>query len=174
MKKPAMIWVIAVVVLILLVGYSGFATYKWLRAERVQAYALNDVIYLADDSLVELRDVGLGAEYLIKSDTRDELLRETIIRYFLDARTLSYASRVLRDLTDDEKYPRFETAMISLQMFFVDLSNEKPVDMKEILTTNLDTLKQMGDRLEGVFQIDYLTLADATELLELSGNLASG
>jgi hypothetical protein len=118
--------------------------------------------------------MGLGAAYLIKPDTTDELLRETIIRYSLDARTLSYASRVLRDLAGDEKYPRFETAMRNLQLFLVDLSNETPDDMKEILTTNVDTVKQMGDRLEGVFQIDYLTLADATELLGLSRNLAGG
>jgi hypothetical protein len=46
--------------------------------------------------------------------------------------------------------------------------------MKEILTTNLDTVKQMGDRLEGVFQIDYLTLAGAVELVGLSRNLDVG
>jgi hypothetical protein len=173
MNKPIRKWVIAVI-LILFMAYSGFATYNWLRAERVQAYALNDVIHLADYSLVELGDMGLGVEYLIKLDTTDELLRETIIRYSYDARTLSYASRVLRDLAGDGKYSRFETAMRNLQLFLADLSNERPDDMKEILTTNLDTMKQMGDRLEGVFQIDYLTLADATELLGLSRNLTVG
>jgi len=173
MRKPITKWVI-VAILISLVGYSGFATYNWLRAERVQSYAFNDVIYLADDSLVELSDMGLGAEYLIKPDTTDELLRETITRYFSHARTLSYASRVLRDLTNDEKYQFFGTAMINLQLFLVDVSNERPDDMKEILTTNFDIVKQMGDTLEGIFQIDNLTLADATELLGLSRNLVSG
>ena len=173
MKKPAMKWVI-VTALILLVGYSSYATYNWSHAERMQAYAVNNVVYLADYSLAELIDMGLGAEYLTKSDTTDEFLRETIIRYSLDARTLSYASRVLRDLTDDKKYPQFETAMRNLQLFLVDLSNERPDDMKEILTTNLDTVKQMGDRPEGVFQIDYLTLADAVELVGLSRNLDVG
>jgi hypothetical protein len=173
MKKPIRKWGI-VTILILLIAYSGFATYNWLQAERVQSYALNDVIYLADDSLVELSDMGLGAEYLIKPDTTDELLRETVIRYFSHARTLSYASRVLRDLTNDEKYQFFGTAMINLELFLVDVSNERPDDMKEILATNVDTVKQMGDTLEGIFQIDGLTLADATGLLGLSRNLASG
>jgi adenylate kinase family enzyme len=173
MKKPIRKWVI-VAILILFIAYSGFATYNWLEGERIESYTLNDAVYLSVAPLRELSAVGFDAEYLIESDATDELLRERITKYFFHASTLFYSSSMLHTLTDDEKYWLFERAMINLQSFFVGVSNDRPDDMKEILTTNLDTLKQMDDILEEILRIDNLTLADAEKLLELSGNLTAG
>lgn len=165
MKKPIRKWVI-VVVLTLLIVYSGFATYNWLRIENA---TLNNAIYLSDLALWELRDVGFVAESLIKPDVTDELLVERISRYFFHARTLSYSSSMLHTLTNDEKYWLFAEAMGYLQDFFISV-NIRP-NGKEILTTNLDALKQMDDILEEINAINDLTLADAEKLLELSGDL---
>jgi len=173
MKKPITKWVI-VAILILFIAYSGFATYNWLEGERIENGTLNYAIYLSDLPLWELSDVGLVAEYLIKPDTTDELLRERIYQYSFHARTLSYASRMLHALTNDEKYSLFGTAMRNLQMFFAEVGNDRPDDSKETLTTNLDALKQMDDILEEILTINNLSLADAEKLLELAGNLTVG
>ena len=79
---------------------------------------------------------------------------------------------MLHDLTNDEKYWLFGTAMMNLQDFFIGVNNRP--NRKEILTTNLDALKQMDDILEEILAINNLTLADAEKLLELSGNLTVG
>jgi hypothetical protein len=173
MKKPVMKWII-VAIFILLIAYSGFATYNWWEGERIENRALNSAIDLSDIPLWELSAVGFAAEYLIETDTTDEFLNERITKYFLHARTLRYSSSILRALTNDEKYGLFGTAMFNLNRFFVGLSGDRPDDIKEILTTNLDTLKQMDDTLEEILRIDYLTLADAEKILELSGNLTVG
>jgi len=173
MKKPITKRVI-VAILILFIVYSGFATYNWLEGERIENRTLNGAIHLSDIHLWELSNVGYVAEYLIKHDTTDELLREKIIKYFFHARTLSYSSSMLHALTNDEKYWLFGTAMRNLQMFFIGVADDRPDDMKETLTTNLDALKQMDDILEEILQINNLTLADAEELLQLSGNLTVG
>jgi hypothetical protein len=173
MKKPITKWVI-VAILILFIAYSGFATYNWLEGERIESRTLNYAIYLSDLPLWELSDVGLVAEYLIKPDTTDELLRERIYQYSFHARTLSYASRMLHALTNDEKYSLFGTAMRNLQMFFAEVGNDRPDDSKETLTTNLDALKQMDDILEEILTINNLSLADAEEVLQLSVNLTYG
>jgi len=170
MKKPITKWVI-VVILVLFIVYSGFATYNWLEGERIENRMLNDAIYLADIPLCELRDVGSVAESLIKPDATDELLRERITQYFyfFHARTLYYSSSMLHALTNDEKYRLFGTAMSNLQAFFIGVNNRP--NGKEILTTNLDALKQMDDIFEEILAINNLTLADAEKLLQLSGNL---
>jgi hypothetical protein len=177
MKKPITKWVI-VAILILFIAYSGFATYKWLEAERIEegieVRMLNDAIDISDIPLWELSQVGLVAEYLITPDTTGELLNARIYQYFYHARTLSYSSRILHTLTDDEKYQLFGAAMRSLQMFFIGVGNDRPDDMKETLTTNLDALKQMDDTLEEILRINSLTLADAEKILQLSGNLTVG
>jgi len=168
MKQPIRKWVI-VVILIFFIAYSGFATYNWLEGERIENGTLNDIIHLSDIPLWELSDVGFVAESLIKPDTMDELLRERITQYSFHARTLSYSSSMLHALTNDEKYRLFETAMSNLQAFFIGVNNGP--NGKEILTTNLDALKQTDDILEEILLIDSLTLADAEKLLQLSGNL---
>ena len=172
MKQPIRKWVI-VVILILFIVYSGFATYNWLEGERIENGTLNYAIHLSDIPLWELSDVGFVAEYLIKPDTTDELLVERISQYFFHARTLFYSSSMLHALTNDEKYWLFGTAMSNLQEFFRRVVNDRP-NMKEILTTNLDALKQMDDILEEILAINNLTLADAEKLLELSGDLTVG
>jgi len=171
MKKPITKWVI-VAILILLIAYSGFATYNWLEGERIEDRILNNAIDLSDIPLWELSAVGFGAEYLIESDATDELLREELLQYFFHARTLDYSSSMLRALTDDEKYSLFGTAMMNLQDFFRRV-RDRP-NRKEILMTNLDTLKQMDDTLEEILRIDELTLADAEKIVELAGNLTAG
>jgi len=168
MKKPIRKWVI-VVILIFFIVYSGFATYNWLEGERIENRTLNYAIYLSDIPLWELSDVGFVAEYLIKPDTTDELLVARISQYFFHTRTLSYSSSMLHALTNDEKYRLFETAMSNLQAFFIGVNNRP--NGKEILTTNLDALKQMDDILEEILAINNLTLADAEKLLQLSGHL---
>jgi hypothetical protein len=174
MKNRAMKWVI-VAVLILLVGYSGFATYSWLEGERIGNRTPNDALYsnalsLSDIPLVELTDVGSVAESLIKTDVTDEVLRERTIQYLFHARTLFYSSRMLQVLTDDEEYGLFAGAMGNLLDFFIEVNNR--LNEKEILMTNLDTLKQMEHILLEIPTVDSLTLADAQELLDLTGNLA--
>ena len=171
MKKPIRKWVI-IAILILFIAYSGFATYNWLEGERVETRMLNAAIDLSDIPLWELSAVGFVAEYLIESDATDEHLREELLQYFFHARTLRYSSRMLRALTDDEKYSLFGTAMMNLQDFFSRV-RDRP-NRKEILTTNLDTMKQMDDILEEILRINDLTLADAEKLLQLSGNLTIG
>jgi len=171
MKKPITKQVIAVI-LILFIAYSGFATYNWLEGEKIRNYALSDVVYFADDSLVELTDMGSVAEYWIQPDTADELVMGGALGYWRHARTLYYSSGMLRTLTNDERYRLFGMAMNNLQAFFTELNNRS--DRKEILTTNLDVLKQMDDILEEILTINNLTLADAEKLLELSGNLTVG
>ena len=173
MKKPITKWIL-VAILILFIAYSGFATYNWLEGERIQDLTLNDAIDLSGLPLLELRAVGGSAEYLIESDATDELLNERITKYFFHATSLSHSSNILHALTDDEKYWLFGTAMHILHSFFVQLSGDRPDDMKEILTTNLDTLKQVDDTLEEILRIDHLTLADAEKILQLSGNLTAG
>jgi hypothetical protein len=169
MKQPIRKWVI-VVILIIFIVYSGFATYNWLEGERIENGTLNYAIHLSDIPLWELSDVGFVAEYLIKPDTTDELLVARISQYSFHARTLFYSSSMLHALTNDEKYWLFGTAMRNLQEFFIGVVNDRP-NMKEILTTNLDALKQMDDILEEILAINNLTLADAEKLLELSGDL---
>jgi len=171
MKKPITKWVI-VTMLILFIAYSGFATYNWLEGERIENHMLNNAIHLSDIPLWEMSDVGFVAEYLIKPDTTDELLRERITQYFFHARTLSYSSSILNALTNDLKYLLFGSAMDNIQAFFIRV-NSTP-NGKGILTTNLDALKQMDDILEEILAINNLTLADAEKLLELSGNLTAG
>ena len=171
MRKPITKWVI-VAILILFITYSGFATYNWLQGERIASGTLNDAIYLSDIPLAQLGDVGLVAEYLMKPSTTDELVEERMSQYFFHARTLFYSSSMLQALTNDEKYWLFETAMSNLQAFFMGVNNSP--NRKVILTTNLDALKQMGDILEEILAINNVTLADAEELLELSGNLTVG
>jgi hypothetical protein len=60
MKKPITKWVI-VAILILFIAYSGFATYKWLEAERIEegieVRMLNDAIDISDIPLWELSQV---------------------------------------------------------------------------------------------------------------------
>jgi len=169
MKKPITKRVI-VVILILFIVYSGFATYNWLEGERIENRTLNGAIHLSDIPLWELSDVGFVAESLIKPDATDELLRERITQYFFHARTLYYSSSILRALTNDEKYRLFGTAMMNLRDFFIGVVNDRP-NRKEILTTNLDAMKQMDDILEEILAINDLTLTDAEKLLQLSGNL---
>jgi hypothetical protein len=171
MRKPITKQVI-VVILILSIAYSGFATYNWLEGERIENRTLNDAIHLSDSPLWELSYVGLVAEYLIEPDTTDELVMETISKYFFHARTLSYSSSMLQALTNDEKYRLFETAMSNLQAFLIGANDRR--NGKEILTTNLDALKQMDDIFEEIPAINNLTLADAEKLLDLSGNLTVG
>jgi len=171
MKKPITKWVI-IAILILFIAYSGFATYNWLEGERVETRMLNAAIDLSDIPLWELSAVGFVAEYLIESDATDEHLRVELLQYFFHARTLRYSSSMLRALTDDEKYSLFGTAMMNLQDFFSRV-RDRP-NRKEILTTNLDTMKQMDDILEEILRINDLTLADAEKLLQLSGNLTIG
>jgi hypothetical protein len=171
MKKPIMKRVI-VVILILFIVYSGFATYNWLEGERIASRTLNDAIDLSDIPLWELSDVGFVAESLIKTDATDELLRERITQYFFHARTLFYSSSMLHALTNDHKYWLFRTAMHNLQGFFTEVNNRP--NIREILTTNLDALKQMDDTLEEILAINNLTLADTEKLLQLSGNLTVG
>jgi len=171
MKKPITKWVI-VAILILFIAYSGLATYKWLEGERIESVMLNDAIGLSDFSLLELSKVGFVFEYLIKPDTIDELLREELLQYFFHARTLYYSSGMLRTLTDDEKYSLFGTSMMNLQGFFGGVYDEP--NGKEILTTNLDALKQMDDILMEILVINDLTLEDAEKFLQLSGNLTVG
>jgi len=173
MKKPITKWII-VAIFILLIAYSGFATYNWLEGERIQNRTLNSAIDLSDIPLWELSAVGLVAESLIEPDTTDELLNERITKYFFHARTLYYSSSILRVLTNNEKYGLFGTAMFNLNRFFVGLSGDRPDDMKEILTTNLDVLKQMDDTLEEILRINDLTLADAEKIFQLSHNLTVG
>jgi hypothetical protein len=168
MKKPIMKRVI-VVILILFIVYSGFATHNWLEGERIASRMLNDAIDISDIPLWELSDVGFVAESLIKTDATDELLRERITQYFFHARTLFYSSSMLHALTNDEKYWLFGTGMSNLQGFFTGVNNR--LNMKEILTTNLDALKQMDDILEEILRINNLTLADAEKFLQLSVNL---
>ena len=175
MKKPATKWVV-VAVLILLVGYSGFATYSWLEAERIgnrtNGALYSNALYLSDIPLAELTDVGSVAESLTKTDVTDEVLGERTIQYLFHARTLFYSSRMLQVLTDDEEYGLFAGAMGNLLDFFIEVNNQP--NEKEILMTNLDTLKQMEHILLDISTIDSLTLADAQELLALTGNLAVG
>jgi len=171
MKKPITKWII-VAIFILLIAYSGFATYNWLEGERIENLTLNAAIDLSDLPLLELSKVGLVAESLTKPDTIDELFRERIIRYFFHVSTLRNSSSMLQALTNDEKYGLFGTAMINLQGFFVGVYDEP--NGKEILTTNLDALKQMDDTLEEILRINNLTLADAEKILQLSGNLTVG
>jgi hypothetical protein len=171
MKKPITKWIL-VAILILLIAYSGFATYKWLEAERIQNLKLNSAIDLSDIPLWELSTIGFVAESLIKPDTTDELLGERITRYFFHARTLFYSSSMLHDLTNDEKYWLFGTAMMNLQDFFIGVNNRP--NRKEILTTNFDALKQVDDILEEILRINNLTLIDAEKFLQLSGNLTVG
>ena len=168
MKKPITKWII-VAIFTLLIAYSGFATYNWLEGERIQNHKLNNAINVSDIPLWELSTIGFVAESLIKPDTTDELLRERIIQYFSHTRTLWYSSSILHTLTDDEKYWLFNDAMFNLNRFFTEINNRP--NIKEILTTNLDTLKQMDDILEEILQIDDLTLADTWEILQLSHNL---
>jgi hypothetical protein len=171
MKKPITKWVI-LVILIFLIAYSGFATYNWLEGERIEDRTLNCAIDLSDIPLSELSDVGFVAESLIEPDATDELLTERITQYLFHARTLTYSSSMLQALTNDEKYRLFATAMSNLQAFFIEVHNGP--NSKEILTTNLDALKQIGDILEETLPIDNLTLADAEEVLGLCGNLTVG
>jgi hypothetical protein len=171
MKKPITKRVI-VVILILFIVYSGFATYNWLEGERIASRTLNDAIDLSDIPLWELSEVGFVAESLIKTDATDELLRERITQYFFHARTLFYSSSMLHALTNDEKYWLFGTAMSNLQGFFTEVKNRP--NSREILTTNLDALMQMDDILEEILRINNLTLADAEKFLQLSGNLTIG
>ena len=171
MKKPIRKWVI-IAILILFIAYSGFATYNWLEGERVETRMLNAAIDLSDIPLWELSAVGFVAESLIEPDATDALLRERIIQYFFHTRTLRYSSSMLHALTNDEEYGLFGTAMYSLNGFFTGIYNRP--NMKEILTTNLDALKQMDDILEEILRINDLTLADAEKILQLSGNLTIG
>lgn len=171
MKKLITKWVI-VAILILLIAYSGFATYNWLEGERIENRTLNDAVELSDLPLWELSGVGLVAESLIEPDTTDELLRERITKYFFHATTLSHSSRILHTLTDDEKYWIFAEAMRNSLDFFIGVNSGR--NGKEILTTSLATLKQMDDTLEEILRINNLTLADAEKLLALSGNLTVG
>ena len=163
---------VILVTLVFLIVYSGFATYNWLEGERTENRTLNDAIHLSDSPLWELSYVGSVAEYLIEPDTTDELVVETISKYFFHARTLYYSSSMLQALTNDEKYRLFETAMNNLQAFLIGADDRR--NEKEILTTNLDALKQMDDIFEEIASINNLTLADAEKLLELSGNLTVG
>jgi hypothetical protein len=163
---------VILVTLVFFIVYSGFATYNWLEGERTENRTLNDAIHLSDSPLWELSYVGSVAEYLIEPDTTDELVVETISKYFFHARTLSYSSSMLQALTNDEKYRLFETAMNNLQAFLIGADDRR--NEKEILTTNLDALKQMDDIFEEIASINNLTLADAEKLLELSGNLTVG
>lgn len=159
-------------VLIALVAYSGFATYNWMEGERIENRTLNDAIDLSDLPLWELSDVGFVAESLIKPDATDELVRERITQYLFHAFTLSYSSSMLQALTNEQKYWPLEIAMHNLGVFFAGINNGP--NTKEILTANLDVMKQMDDILEEILRIDNLTLADAEKLLELSGNLTVG
>ena len=171
MKKPITKWVI-IAIFILLIAYSGFATYNWMEAERIQSRTLNNAVDLSDIPSWELSAVGFGTEYLIESDATDEHLREETLQYFFHTRTLRYSSNILHALTDDEKYSIYGTAMVNLQDFFLEV-RDRP-NIKEILTTNLDTLKQIDDALEEILRIDHLTLGDAEKILQLSGNLTAG
>ena len=92
-----------------------------------------------------------------------------LFNIFSHTRTLWHSSSILHTLTDDEKYWLFNDAMFNLNRFFTEINNRP--NIKEILTTNLDTLKQMDDILEEILQIDDLTLADTWEILQLSHNL---
>ncbi len=171
MKKPITKWIL-IAILILFSAYSGFATYNWLEAERIQDITLNYAVDLSSLPLLELRAVGFSAEYLIEADATDEHLSEETLQYFFHTWTLHHSSNILHALTDDEKYSIYGTAMMKLQDFFLEV-RDRP-NKKEILTTNLDTLKQIDDTLEEILRIDYLTLADAEKILELSGNLTVG
>jgi len=160
-------WAI-VLAFILLVAYSGFVTYNWLDGEKEKEDMMSYAIAISDLPLRELDDMGSMLEYLIEHST-EEVLRERISEYRFHARTLYYSSSILYTSTQDERYRVFKAAMKNLENFFISVNN-KP-DIREIIESNLDILKQMESILNTIDRIDNLTTPNAEELLELSGEL---
>ena len=165
--KRATKWAIICAFVILIV-YSGFATYKWVEGKEEKEVTMNYAIAVSDIPLRELDEMGSTLEYLIEHNA-DELLRERISAYRFHARTLSYSSSILHTLTQDEKYQIFRTAMRNLESFFIS-ANNKP-NSREIIENNLNVLRQMGCILDTLNRINDLTLIKAEELLELSEEL---
>ncbi len=170
MRRVIMRWGIALV-LILLIIYSGFATYKWRDEKGKEEVKMGYAVALADIPLSELADVGFALEYLIKQNATDELLNERVSMYSSYARTLHYSSAILYASTKNEKYQLFGTTMRNLEEFFITAKN-KP-NSREILKDNLNVLKQIGYILKETKRINYLTFTDAEKILELSNELKS-
>ena len=59
--------------------------------------------------------------------------------------------------------------MKNLENFFISVNNRP--DIRKIIENNLDTLKQMENILDTIDRINDLTIPNAEELLELSGEL---
>ena len=167
MMKRSTEWAITLV-FILLIAYSGFVTYSWLDGEKEKKDMVSYAIAISDPPLRELDDMGSMLEYLMEHST-DEVLKERISGYRFHARTLYYSSAILYTSTQDEKYWIFKTAMKNLESFFISVSNK--LNSKEIIENNLDILKQMENILDTIDRINNLTIPNAEELLELSGEL---
>ena len=167
MMKRSTKWVITLV-FILLIAYSGFVTYSWLDGEKEKKDMMSYAIAISDLPLRELDDMGSMLEYLIEHST-DEVLRERISEYRSHARALYYSSSILYTSTQDEKYRVFKDAMKNLENFFISVNNRP--DIRKFIENNLDTLKQMENILDTIDRINDLTIPNAEELLELSGEL---
>ena len=157
-----------VLAFILLIAYSGFATYRWMEADGKNKSMMSYAVSLAGVPLWELAEAGSMFEYLIRHNATDKLLNERISTYSLHARTLSYSSAMLHALTKDEKYQIFRTAMKNLEGFFITVKNRP--NGKEVLESNLDVLKWIGEVLKEK-RISDLTFKEAEKILELSGEL---
>jgi len=160
--------VILLIIILLIVAYSGYVTFEWV-VEKEKIDVIKDyAIGLSDHPLLEIADAGSMLEYLMESNASDEILRERIRQYSANARTLEYSSLILYKATGDEKYRLFRTAMANLKDFFISVGNRP--DCKIVLKENLDIIKRIGKEL-GKKRIIDLTKEEVEKILELSAEL---
>jgi hypothetical protein len=151
----------------LLIAY-GYVTFEWV-AEKEQIRAIKDcAIGLSDHPLMELADAGYTLEYL--NNASDEVIRERVRLYAINARTLEYSSLILYETTGEERYQLFSTAMANLEDFFISVGN-KP-ELRATLRENLNIINAIGEHLKKR-RITDLSEEDVVSILNLSTKLKS-
>ena len=158
--------IILVLTAFILIAY-GYITFE-LVSEKEQIRAIKDYTAdLSDHPLMELADAGSALEYL--NNASDEVLRERLRLYAVNARALEYSSLILYETTG-EKYQLFSTVTANIEDFFIGVGN-KP-EPGTTLRENLDIIKAIGEHLKKR-RITDLSEEDVVNILNLSTKLKS-
>ncbi len=159
--------IVLVLTAFLLIAY-GYLIFEWV-SEKEQIRAIKDYTAdLSDYPLMELADAGSALEYL--NNASDEVIRERVRLYAVNARALEYSSLILYETTREEKHQLFSTAMANIEDFFIGVGN-KP-EPRTTLRENLDIIKNIGEHLKKR-RITDLSEEDVVNILNLSTKLKS-
>ncbi len=160
-------------VIVILVIYSAFATYRWYESEKtINGYFVPSLKeYTRYDTLL-LSEID-ALETIFKNNVSDNVLRERVRYYWLGSSELERYSLLLYYMTGDEKYYTLHVASSNLESFFLTVIN-RPYDMRKILGRNIGTINSIAAELRKIGKngFDKTSLAEIENLRNLTEKLS--